>query len=74
MDVCESNLFHNRDWDPEYLKEIFCQDFDDFHYLWDSTVSDDQLATHMDRYCPVVEDISMDDETLCSAVEEIENK
>ena len=50
-------------------------DFYDFNELWESNTSDCDLVDHVERmetYCPIVENISMDDETLCKAVEKIE--
>ena len=55
--------------------EIFTQDFEEYPNMWESNVSDTQLVNHvekLEKYSPVVEDISMDDETLCSAVKQIE--
>ena len=47
--------------------------------MWKSSeiVSDEELVgafsnMELEKYCPEVEDISMDDDTLCSAVECIE--
>ena len=31
-------------------------------------------AERLEKYCPVVEDISLNDDTLCSAIEDIEDK
>ena len=65
------------DTDPCYLKELVSQDFYDFRELWQNSVTDMELITAaetVDRYCPIVEDISLDDSTLCKAVEEIEEQ
>ena len=75
MELSDMNLFRDRDWDPEYLIDIFTQDFEEYPNMWESNISDTQLVNHvekLDKYCLVVEDISIDDETLCSAVEQIE--
>ena len=60
------------DWDPSYLNEIFQKDFYEFADLWSSNVMDSELiyeSNKMDIYCPITVDISMDDQTLCNAVE-----
>ena len=64
----------NRDWDPEYLRCLFDEDFNDMSYLWrhSSDISDEDIVK-ADPYRPIVEDISMDDDTLREAVESIEN-
>ena len=77
MEVSDSTLCRNRDWDPNYLKEIFNEDFYDFTELWGTSVMDTELlkdVEQVEKYCPVVEDISLDDDTLCSAVENIEKE
>ena len=71
----ELSLNHN--WDPEYLESIFDVDFKDISDLWDNNMSDSELlevANVVDRYCPIVEDISLDDNVLYSAVEQIEKE
>ena len=77
MEKSEVNLWANCDWDPSYLSCIFDVDFDDCSDLWISDVSDSDLlgiVTIMESYCPIVEDISMDDNELCQAVEKIEEE
>ena len=79
MDVSDEIFSVNHDWDPVYLSEIVTGDFFEFDKLWDSkcNVSDVDLLKHvenMEHYCPIVEDISMDDEILCSAVEKIKQE
>ena len=77
MELADRLFIHNRDWDPSYLKELFTEDFYDFRDLWQNTVTDMELLSvteAVDKYSPVVEDISMDDSTLCQAVEEIEEQ
>ena len=75
----------NRDWDPAYLYELFKEDFFDFDNMaitGDSTtddVTDSDLVKAAEVcekqiYCPEVEDISMDDEDLYSAVDQIEKE
>ena len=71
------DLFDNLDWDPLYLSFIFLQDFNDMSDLWNcEVVSDRELleVSETSHYCPIVEDISMDDSTLCAAVEQIEKE
>ena len=75
MDVSDAVIGCNKDWDPSYLLDIFTEDFYDFDELWDNSLTDSDLVqgvSKMEKYCPVVEDISMDDEELCKAVEQIE--
>ena len=75
MKVSDRCFLSNSDWDPCYLASIFQEDFREFSDLWISTVKDEELDGELDRYeqyCPIVEDISLDDNVLCSAVEKIE--
>ena len=79
MELSDRVFSANRDWDPSYLKYIFSQDFYEFRELWTSNVGDTELieasnASDVKRYSPVVEDISMDDDTLYEAVSQIENE
>ena len=77
MDVMDSALLRNRDWDPSYLSTIFDVDFNDNLDLWQSEMDDSELVSvvsHLEKYCPIVEDISIDDNELCSVVESIENE
>ena len=73
MEVSDSLLCRNRDWDPSYLSQLLSDDFYEFSDLWsDSNATDTELIQEVEKYCPIVEDISMDDETLCNEVEKIE--
>ena len=78
MEVSDRLMCANCDWDPSYLRQLFEEDFYEFSDLWvNSNVNDMELvqeADRMDKYIPIVEDISLDDETLCSAVEKIEHE
>ena len=77
MEISDAALSVNCDWDPSYLKSIFDVDFYDFNNLWSNTVKDSELVKVVDeveRYCPIVEDVSMDDNELCNAVEQIEKR
>ena len=77
MDTYDLLLSQNRDWDLSYLAMLFSEDFDDYSDLWASNVNDSELVQEMNKleiYAPVVEDISMDDDTLVHAVEKIENE
>ena len=79
MDISDDLLSSNRDWDPSYLRLFFDEDFNDMTELWKSNVVDSVLVNETSRverqpYCPVTEDISLDDQTLCSAVEKIEQE
>ena len=65
-----------------YLSIIFDVEFDDMSDLWDfdQSLKDLELVEVMDhyeksdKYVPLVEDISLDDEFLCDAVETIEHE
>ena len=77
MELSDSNLLVNRDWDLLYLSSIFDAEFYDFTEMWCSDITDSDLVTEVNKletYCPVVEDISMDDTELCTAVEKIEEE
>ena len=80
MDGDDEIFVSNKDWDPSYLYELFKEDFFDFEDMSISeTVSDGDLVKVVEsvengKYCPEVEDISFDDDALCSAVEKIEKE
>ena len=75
MDLTDRVFVANRDWDPQYLTELVTQDFYDFTEHWQNSISDMELmATEGHKYSPLVEDISLDDATLCEAVEQIEQE
>ena len=78
MDVPDACLWNKRDWDPSYLRKIFSHDFYEFSELWsDKNIKDTELVKQVEmveKYSPIVEDISLDDETLCTAVEKIEDE
>ena len=77
MEISDRDLCHNMDWDPNYLKDIFQQDFYEFPELWNMNVNENELvkvAENVEKYSPTVEDISLDDETLTCAVKQIENE
>ena len=75
MEDSDKLLLSNRDWDPTYLRSIFDCDFFECSDLWISDMEDSELlnvAEHLEKYFPEVENISLDDNELCSAVEQIE--
>ena len=77
MEVSDNYFMNNRDWDPVYLQDLFREDFFDFTEHWSSPLSDAELNQEMDKlekYCPITEDISMEDEVLCQVVEKIEHE
>ena len=77
MDIPDVTLVRNMDWDPSYLKDLLQEDFYDFGDLWRSNVQDHELvqeSNRVERYCPVTEDISLEDEVLCQAVENVEEE
>ena len=71
-------FYTNHDWDPQNLRELVCQDFYDFKEYWQSSVADTEFVTKdektmaTERYSLLVEDISLDDDTLYEAVTQIE--
>ena len=78
----KDELFARLDWDPEYLCTIFEEDFNDIDGLWNFEICSDQDLLEMaqisncldDKYVPVVEDISLDDNVLLNAVDQIESE
>ena len=60
---------------PTYLNDSFSQAFFEINNLWSSKMSDKDLV-HMvetiEKYNPLVEDISLNNATLYGAVEKIE--
>ena len=78
MELSDKYIIMNHDWDPSYLCQIFDEEFYDFSNMWSSSnVSDGELLGVMDKmesYCPIIEDISMEDSVLCDAVEKIEKE
>ena len=78
MELSDRIFTVNRDWDPSYLRYVIDQDFYDFRDLWANALPDEELlrATESspERYCPIVEDISVDDDTLYEAVAKIEEE
>ena len=75
MELPDSVFCVERDRDPTYLASIFDTDFCDYSDLWETDMEDNELVKVADEiYCPVVEDISLDDNELCSAVEKIESE
>ena len=77
MEVSDELLFQNRDWDPCYLRDVMSTDFYDFNELWGSNVHNLELIKETNRvenYCPLVEDITLDDYELSVAVDKIEEE
>ena len=80
MELSDRIFFTYRDWYPQYLREIVSQDFYDFTKHWQSSLADMELvevakkAMASGRYCPLIEDISLDDDTLYDAVTQIESE
>ena len=77
MEVPDICFLWNRDWDPYYFGEIFQHDFYDYSDMWSNDIGDTELLESVNKiktYCPVVEDISFDDNELCQAVEWIEEE
>ena len=77
MAISDSTLLSNCDWDPSYLALLFSEEFDDYSSLWKSEVSDMDLVCEtnkVEKYCPIVEDISIEDDVLCQEVERIEKE
>ena len=76
MELSDRIFATNHDWDPQYLRELVMVDFFDFKEHLETSLSDLELlkAEATDRYCPLMEDISLDDQTLYKAVEQIEQE
>ena len=73
MEISDCDILENLDWDPVYLSQLFSEDFFDMSSLWnDENFVPDGDLIKCDSYKPIVEDISMDDQELRSAVELIE--
>ena len=72
MEFSDNFLRSHCDWDPSYLSKIIDVHFNDMSELWTLTVNDTDLVCESERvekYCPFVEDISMDDYELYNIVE-----
>ena len=52
MDLSDRIFMANHDWDPNYLKYIFTQDFYEFRELWQSNVCDTELL-QAEWYSPI---------------------
>ena len=78
MVIVDRLFVTNRDWDPHYLRELVTQDFYDFTEHWNNSTTDMELLAaerpFSGKYSPMVEDISLDDDTLYEAVEQIEQE
>ena len=77
MELSDEVLCDNHDWDPGYLALLFSEEFNDFSEMWNSNVSDGEVVKEVNKveaYKPIVEDISLDDDILCQAVEQIESE
>ena len=78
MDITDWLFATNSDWDPCYLRDLFSQDFCEFEDLWQSSISGMELIQAdrevPPRYSPDIEDISLDDDTLYEAIEQIEHE
>ena len=66
------------DWDPCYLSRIFVIDFNDMSELWNADgISDKDIMDLVEKtgnYCPIIEEISLEDEVLSKAVMQIESE
>ena len=49
MDLADTLIISNRDWDPSYLSELFSEDYHDFPELWSSNMSDSQLIQEVEK-------------------------
>ena len=76
-DISDSYLISNPDWDPCYLRNNF-EESQNMVKLLNESMDDDTLLNEVSKienresYCPVTEDISLDDEVLVCAVKAIE--
>ena len=69
MGVSDDFLLRHRDWEPSYLSEILTQDFYEF-----SDTDWVREVEKVERYSPIVEEISLEDKVLCTAVENTERE
>ena len=77
MEISDELLLKNCDWDPSYLQQLFKEDFNECDLLWVSDITDMELVKEVEtieRYNPITEDISLDDEYLCAEVDKIEKE
>ena len=79
MELLDRVFVTNHDWYPHYLRELVTEDFYKFKEHWQSGLPLDMELLTVEtcpdaQYCPVTEDISVDDNTLCQAVEAIEHQ
>ena len=77
MDLSDKELWPNRDWDLSYMQQHFSDDFCDYSDLWKSNITDGELIQEcqkMEKYSPIMEDISLDDDALYNAVQKIETE
>ena len=54
---------------------LFSDEFEDYSDMWKSNITDMELVNEVNKmefYCPIVEDISIEDNVLCTTVEKIE--
>ena len=88
MDLPDHYFISNRDWDPSYLSMLFRDDFYDMSDLWNvpNSLGDNELLEQVnileghtdtrarERYIPIVEDITVEDDVLLDAVNQIESR
>ena len=49
MEVVDSIMCRNRDWDPLYLVDIFNQYFYDYTDLWKSNIEDSDIISKVEK-------------------------
>ena len=74
IELSDEVLSKNMDWDPSYMSQSLSDHFFEFYDLWVRNSLDMELFKEVEKYSPIVKDISMDDQTLCTAMEKIENE
>ena len=76
MELSDRIFVTNFDWDPIHLKQMVSADFYEFREFSQSNIADKELVKEAEKtewYCPLVEDISIDN-VLYKVVQEIENE
>ena len=74
IELSDEVLSKNIEWDPSYLSQSMSEDFFEFSDLWVRNSLDMELVKEVEKYSLIVKYISIDDETLCTAMEKIGNE
>ena len=49
MDLPDGVFTRNLDWDPNYLRQLFEEDFYEFENLWCSNIGDQDIVSHVEK-------------------------